>query len=183
VLSEEYKNICHLLADVMDYPDDTLRESAKKCAQKLEVISPGTSGAMQSFARFVQTQNTGKLEEIYTQTFEFNPAATLYVGYHIFGGTPKRSSFMTRLKGAYQFQQFSLDSELPDHLCVLLRFLGTSTDPEFTAPLVQEAILPALKKIEKTLSKNDNCYTAAVSSIRSFLKKAYDLKKEEDGDV
>jgi len=183
MLPEENKQIWQLLSDVLDYPNASLPESARKCAQMLEGFSLDTVRAMQSFVTFVRTQNIAQLEEVYTQTFEFNPATTLYIGYHVFGETPKRSRFMNRLKEAYLSQQFSIGGELPDHLCVLLRFLGTPADLEFMMPLIQDGILPALEKIENNISEKGNCYAEAVNSIRLFLKEAYGLKKVGDGHV
>ncbi len=170
MLSEETKHLCRLFAEVLDYPDHSLLESATECAQRLENSFPGIAEPMQSFVTFAQSQSLGTLEELYTQTFDVSPATTLYVGYHLFGETPKRSAFLVKLQEAYQSHHFSGGTELADHLCVLLRFFSVAQDPEFVIPLLQECVLPVLEKMEKAFPKNKNGYAPAISSLRLFLQ-------------
>ncbi len=169
MLPPETKQLCQLFAEVLDYPGNSLLESAAECANQLENSFPGMAKPMQSFVTFAQNQSPGTLEELYTQTFDTTPATALYVGYHLFGETPKRSALMVRLQEAYQSHNFSSGTELADHLCVLLRFIGVAQDREFVIPLLQECILPVLEKMEAAFPKNKNGYRAAVSSLRLFL--------------
>ena len=92
---------------------------------------------MRSFVNSVKGQSRGALEELYTETFDLTPAMTLYIGYHLFGETPKRSSFLVRLEEAYQAHDFDSGTELADHLCVLLRFFSVAQDAEFVVPLLE----------------------------------------------
>jgi nitrate reductase molybdenum cofactor assembly chaperone len=170
MLPEESKKLCQLFAEVLDYPGSSLLESATECVNRLEHTFPGTVGPIQSFVTFAQSQNPGTLEELYTQTFDVTPATTPYVGYHLFGETPKRSAFMAKLQEAYQAHGFSAGAELADHLCVLLRFFSVAQDPEFVIPLLQECVLPVLEKMEEAFPKNGNGYAPAVSSLRLFLR-------------
>lgn len=170
MLPEETKQLCRLFAEVLDYPGNSLLESATECVRQLDKSFPGTAGPMQSFATFAQSQSQGTLEELYTQTFDTTPATTPYVGYHLFGETPKRNAFMAKLQEAYQSHHFSSGTELADHLCVLLRFFSVAQDPEFVIPLLQECVLPVLEKMEEAFPKNGNGYAPAVSSVRLFLQ-------------
>ncbi len=170
MLPEETKQLCRLFAEVLDYPGNSLLESAMECARQLDNSFPRTAGRMQSFVTFAQSQSSGTLEELYTQTFDVTPATTPYVGYHLFGETPKRSAFMAKLQEAYQAHSFSAGAELPDHLCVLLRFFSVAQDPEFVIPLLQECVLPVLEKMEAAFPKNGSGYAPAVSSLRLFLR-------------
>jgi nitrate reductase delta subunit len=170
MLPEETKQLCRLFADVLDYPGPSLLESATECIKQLEHSIPGVAEPMQSFVIFARGQSQGELEELYTQTFDITPATTLNVGYHLFGETPKRSAFMTKLQEAYQCQSLSAGTELPDHLCVLLRFFSVARDPEFTIPLLQECVLPVLEKLEGAFPGKKNGYRPVVSSLRLFLR-------------
>lgn len=173
MLSEETKQLCQLFATVLDYPGDSLRETTAECLRRLEHFVPSSAAQMRSFVNFTQGQRREALEELYTHTFDVSPATTPYLGYHLFGEGPKRSVLMVKLQEAYQAHQFSSGTELADHLCVLLRFLSIAEDAEFALPLLQECILPALEKIEKAFSGDHNGYSAAVSSLRMFLRQVH----------
>ncbi|MDP2731192.1 MAG: nitrate reductase molybdenum cofactor assembly chaperone [Dehalococcoidales bacterium] len=171
MFAEDTRQLCRLFADVLEYPDGSTLEALTRCISELNGVCPESARPMQSFLKFAQAQDTGRLEELYTRTFDIVPAQTLYVGYHIFGETPKRSTFLVRLQEAYQSHQFSSDGELPDHLCILLRFLSIASEPEFVSPLIQEALLPALEKLEEAFKKDREGYGTIISSLKLFLKR------------
>lgn len=169
MLSQENRLLCQLFANMIDYPGSGLRQAAKNCAIQLENSSPGITEPVQSFADFVNSQSLESLEELYTQTFDVTPVTSLYLGYHLFGETPKRSEFLIKLTEAYETHSFSPGIELADHLGVILRFLSVSEDPEFTLPLLEECILPTLEKTEKELKKNENQYAMVIGPLLKFL--------------
>ncbi len=170
MLPQESKQLCRLFAEVLGYPGDSLSESANECLRQLDDSFPDIADQMRSFVTFTEGQSRGGLEELYSETFDLAPASTLYIGYHLFGETPKRSSFLVRLEEAYQSHGFHSGTELADHLCVLLRFLGVAQDAEFVIPLLEESILPVLDKMSGDLQKSKNGYSPAVSSLRLFLR-------------
>lgn len=170
MLSEENRKICRLFAELLDYPDSSLPLEATMLARQLAHFPPDVTGPVQLFAAFVGSHSVEALEELYTQTFDVSPATTLYVGYHLFGETPKRSVFMVRLQEAYEACGYSSDTELADHLGVILRFLSTAEDAEFVYPLLEECLLPVLSKVEKELKKTDSAYVLAIGPVRAFLK-------------
>lgn len=169
MLSQESRQLCQLFADILDYPDGALRGAAKNCAEQLENTAPGITGPVRSFADFVNSRSLESLEELYTQTFDVTPATSLYLGYHLFGETPKRSEFLIKLTEAYESHSFSSGIELADHLGVILRFLSVAEDPEFALPLLEEGILPTLGKTEKELQKNENQYAMVIGPLLKFL--------------
>jgi nitrate reductase delta subunit len=170
MLSEESKQLCRFFAEVLDYPDSSLPESADKCLGQLDTSFPDIADQMRLFVTFLESQSRGALEELYSETFDLAPDSTLYIGYHLFGETPKRSSFLVRLEEAYQSHGFQSGTELADHMCVMLRFLVIAGDAEFVIPLLEESILPVLDKMASDLQKNNNGYAPAVSSLRLFLR-------------
>ena len=170
MLPEESQQLCQLFAEVMDYPTGSVRESASECLKQLEFSYPDIVDQMRSFVTLVGGQSRGALEELYTETFDLAPTMTLYIGYHLFGETPKRSSFLVRLEEAYQSHGFNSGTELADHLCVMLRFLSVARDAEFVVPLLEESILPVLDKMVGDLQKSKNAYSPTLSSLRLFLR-------------
>ncbi len=170
MMPEESKQLCRLFAEVLGYPGDSLSESANECLRQLNGSFPDIADQMRSFVTFSEGQSRGALEELYSETFDLAPASTLYIGYHLFGETPKRSSFLVKLEDAYQSHGFHSGTELADHLCVLLRFFSVAQDAEFVFPLLEECILPVLDKMVGDLQKSKNGYGPAVSSLRLFLR-------------
>ncbi len=170
MLSPESKQLCRLFAEVLDYPGDSLSERANECLIQLGGSFPDIADQMRLFVAFVNGQSRGALEELYAETFDLASASTLYIGYHHFEETPKRSSFLVRLEEAYQSHGFDSGTELADHLCVLLRFFGVAKDANFVVPLLEESILPVLDKMVGDLQKSKNGYAPAVSSLRLFLR-------------
>ena len=170
MLPEESKQLCRSFAEVLDYPGGSVSESAKECLRQLDGSFPDIADQMRPFVTFLESQRRGALEELYAETFDLTPASTLYIGYHLFGETHKRSSFLVRLEEAYQSHGFQSGTELADHLCVMLRFLAVAQDAEFVIPLLEESILPVLDKMAGELQKGKIGYAPAVSSLRLFLR-------------
>ena len=171
MLSQENKELCQMFADLLDYPEKELPGAARNCAIQLKNSFPNIAKPIQAFAEFVNTQSLETLEELYTQTFDTTPATSLYLGYHLFGETPKRSEFLIRLSDAYQAHALSSGVELADHLGVMLRFLSVSNDAEFTMPLIEECILPTLEKTGKELRKSNSQYALVIEPLLDFLRR------------
>lgn len=85
-------------------------------------------------------------QELYVQTFEFNPACTLELGWHLFGETYERGEFLVKMRGELRRHGVEETSELPDHLTHILRLIGRMEHGE-AALLAGESVLPALEKI------------------------------------
>lgn len=169
MLSREHKKLCELFAGILEYPDGSLAEMSAKCAQLLG-DSFQDAADIQAFAEFVSSRTREEMEESYIQTFDMTTATTFYLGYHLFGESPKRNALMLKLDEAYHSTGIVTGGELPDHLCVALRFLGAADDPEFCQPLIDECILPALGKIEAILKRDKNVYRHVVSALMAFLR-------------
>lgn len=170
MLSQEHKEICQLFAGILDYPTGSLAEMSAICSRRLGASFPSAAADMQAFADFASSQTQDALEESYIQTFDMTSTTTLYLGYHLFGETPKRSAFLLSLEDGYRADGFSSAPELPDHLGVMLRFLGVATDPEFCRPLIDECILPTLGRIEEALKKDKNAYQHVIGALRAFMQ-------------
>ena len=169
MLSQNDRHVCRLFADVLDYPGKDLARISDQCSVELAGAYPAIAGPLRSFADYVRSQSLESMEELYTQTFDITPATSLYMGFHLFGETPKRSEFLVRLTEAYQACSFSTGTELADHLGIMLRFLSVSQEPDFALPLLKECMMPTLAMTEKELKKIDNPYSLVLESLHGFL--------------
>ena len=161
-------------ADLLDYPGPGLADQTRTCADLLALDHPEAAGCLQEFLDCVEGTPLGRLEEIYTATFDVNPACYIFAGYLLFGESFKRGKFLVRLQEKYRERGFSAGNELADHVPVLFRFLST-LDPEevLAQELVEDCLLPVLGKMNASF-KNDtdrpNPYSQVLRAILAVLE-------------
>ncbi|MBI2863757.1 MAG: nitrate reductase molybdenum cofactor assembly chaperone [Chloroflexi bacterium] len=158
-----------LYADLISYPQGISLEAARTAAGHLLTGVPEAAREMEAFLDSAATTGVEGLEEIYTRTFDITPTTNAYAGYHLFGESYKRGLFLVRLQEEYRKHGFSAGSELPDHLGVILRFLGLAADQEFVQPLLGECLLPMAEKMEADFKDADNGYKHLIGSLKCFL--------------
>jgi nitrate reductase delta subunit len=110
------------------------------------------------------------MQELYVQTFEFNPACTLEIGWHLFGENYERGEFLVRMREELRRYGIAESSELPDHLTHLLVLIGRLEHRE-AAELAGQFLLPALAKIQDGLK--NNTYVSLIAAVRSKLEADY----------
>lgn len=159
-----------LLAEIVSYPTPELETSASDCAELLDPSLPEASREMRKFLALVEQMSLGRLEEVYTSTFDINPLCPPYVGYYLFGDTHKRGEFLVKLKKDYGVYDFSAEGELPDHLSVLLGFLAVLEDEHSARALISECMVPALEKMENKTGKDDGAYHSVMRAILLILR-------------
>jgi nitrate reductase assembly molybdenum cofactor insertion protein NarJ len=106
-------------------------------------------------------------QELYVQTFEFNPATTLEIGWHLFGENYERGEFLVRMRGLLRRHGIAESTELPDHLTHLLALISRM-DHDEAAELAGLFLLPALGKIKDALKGNP--YAALIGAIEKKLE-------------
>ncbi len=106
-------------------------------------------------------------QELYVQTFEFNPACTLEIGWHLFGENYERGEFLVRMREQLRRHRIAESTELPDHLTHLLPLIACMDHGE-AAQFVGEFILPALTKIRGAI--HDNAYELVIAGIAEKLE-------------
>lgn len=106
-------------------------------------------------------------QELYVQTFEFNPACTLEIGWHLFGENYERGEFLVKMREELRRHGIAESTELPDHLTHLLPLIARMKH-DGAAQLAGECLLPALAKIRAAL--NHNPYGTVISQIQEKLE-------------
>jgi nitrate reductase delta subunit len=109
-------------------------------------------------------------QELYVQTFEFNPACTMEIGWHLFGENYERGEFLVRMRE--QLRRYGIDesSELPDHLTHLLVLIDRMEHQE-AAELAGQFLLPALAKIQDGLKNNP--FGSLIAAVQAKLEADY----------
>jgi nitrate reductase delta subunit len=134
-------------AELLEYPGTGVCEAARDCEALAARGASEAAALLREFRAFVEAAPLGRVQEIYSGTFDLDAAYHPYVGYHLFGETYKRSVFMLELKQRYRAHGFAVERDLPDHLAVLLRFVAHHRDSELADEILQEALVPALDRM------------------------------------
>ena len=144
------------LARMLDYPggkEGILEECAKagRILEARDIESP-----LEPFARFVEERTLATLQEDYVATFDFNPAAALYLGHHLFGDNRKKGAYMVRLKQEFRRHGFiPSGNDLPDHLPQVLGFLAylaRNAEGGARRSFIAECVLPGVERLGASLS-------------------------------
>lgn len=162
-----------LFAALLEYPSAETTEQARDCLEQLKPTHPETAEALEKFVRRLDQLSLEKMRELYTVTFDMQPVCYPYVGYHLFGESYKRGAFMAQLNEPYHSCGYSAGQELPDHLAVILRFLGldsTNRSGEFCHVLINEGLIPTLEKMLKVFgAESENPYAGLLSALHLLL--------------
>jgi nitrate reductase delta subunit len=174
--------VYHSFADLLEYPTPAIFRQARTCLEQLRQSHPESADAMETVCRGLETLSLEKLEELYTVTFDMQPVCYPYAGYQLFGESYKRGAFMAQLNEAYHGCGYTSGQELPDHLSVILHYLGSSTaalEDDFGQTLLNEGLTPTLEKMLKTFDKQSgNPYFGVLSTLHRVL--VHTSEKEMD---
>ncbi|MCZ7680358.1 MAG: molecular chaperone TorD family protein [Sandaracinaceae bacterium] len=148
------------LADALEYPEDEDHGTRlAAAAMRLAEPAPAVASAVARLAAALDEGGLEHLQELYTQSFDLNPAASLDIGWHLFGESYKRGAFLVGLRQDLREHELAEGSELPDHLPCVLRLLAELEDGEHAELLLRSCVAPALIAILRTLrGREDHPY-------------------------
>ncbi len=158
-----------LLADLLDYPAPGLLQRVHECRA---LAGERAGGALGRFQAFLESTQPGRVEEIYTAAFDLPPRCPLEVGHHLFGADPRRNVFLARLAESFAAAGFDARGELPDHLCVLLRFVAARPEDAVAGDILAECLPAAVAKMVEGLAGTDSGYRAVLEALAIVLGEA-----------
>jgi nitrate reductase delta subunit len=111
---------------LLDYPDHALAEQLDVIRAALPALPRVLAGPLADTAVQLAAGNLSDLQARYVDTFDNRRRHSLYLTYFAHGDTRRRGVALLRFKQTYLRSGFVLDeSELPDHLCVVLEYAAT----------------------------------------------------------
>jgi nitrate reductase delta subunit len=158
------------LADLLSYPAGDAVETARRC-RGLVVARAGRH--LDAFVARAEAAGPQGLEELYSATFDLEPACAPYVGHHLFGDGPQRGPFLARLAGVYRddgFTDRAAGGELPDHLAVVLRYLAATPRGDAREVLLRDGLVPAVDRMLAALENPENPYRAVLAAVREEVR-------------
>lgn len=159
-----------LFAQTLDYPGPNLPAWVEECAAELKAPFPKAAKVFEDFHQSQRNLGMTRLQEVYTATFDLQPECTLNLGYHLFGEDQRRGMFLAKLKELYWEAGIDTGSELPDHLCHLLRYAAARPESEEGRAIVADCLLPAVSKIAQYISQKSNPYQPVLEALLLWLQ-------------
>lgn len=125
--------------------------------------------------RYIEFYNSMKnlsreeLEELYTQTFDINPVSSLEIGWHLFGETYERGTFLVKMRETLRELAVEESSELPDHITHILLAISRMEGEE-QSEFSEIFLAPALNKIIDAFEGKNNPYENLLRIISILIK-------------
>ncbi|PNU21439.1 nitrate reductase molybdenum cofactor assembly chaperone [Geothermobacter hydrogeniphilus] len=165
----KHQEICRQFAGLLAYPDEAQLTTLDSLSATLQPVAAEAAEMLHNFAAFREQQAPSRVEEVYTSCFDLQPSCHPYVGYQLCGESQARILFLMQLKKLYREHGFSDESELPDHLVTMLRFLGSTDDQACRDEIIADGLRPALEKLVAGFDGEEQPYLDLLQALRSFL--------------
>ena len=111
---------------LLGYPDESLLAQLDMIHSASERLPVSIGEPIREFVVHLESTPLTALQETYVETFDTRRRCNLFLTYFAHGDTRKRGMALLRFKQTYLRSGFVLDdSELPDHLCVVLEYAAT----------------------------------------------------------
>ncbi len=111
---------------LLDYPDETLLGQLEMIRSASHALPSALGEPLREVVVHLGSTPLPELQADYVATFDTRRRCNLYLTYFAHGDTRKRGLALLRFKQTYLRSGYLLDdSELPDHLCVVLEYAAT----------------------------------------------------------
>ena len=153
---------------LLGYPDEVLLGRLDLIRRASLELPAGIGRPLRECVAQLETTPLGELEADYVETFDSRRRHNLFLTYFAHGDTRKRGMALLRFKQTYLASGFELtDSELPDHLCVVLEYAAT-IDRERGRQLVLDH-RAGLELLRIALAESGSRWAGAVEAITATL--------------
>jgi nitrate reductase delta subunit len=155
----------YALARLIEYPDERMHDDA--CAMLAAVHASAGAEAVREFVKVASGIPLATLEEEYTAAFDFDPACTLDLGWHLFKETRDRGALLARLREDMRRACVPETHQLPDHLTQVLGLIAR--EPEERAAPLAELVKPAVGSIQRALMTRGSPYAHLLAAVYEEL--------------
>lgn len=168
------------LGTLLSYPTTNYVGELNSLKLNLEnSISPDDFQRLEEFISVVSKEELGRLEEMYTATFDIHGLCCLDVGYVLFGEDYKRGEFLVGINRVQRENNVDLGSELGDYLPNMLKLMGVIEEGEISKELINKILIPAIEQMNSKFShSSDNPFNLVMKIINNKVK---EYKSIENG--
>ena len=143
------------LARLFEYPGD---DYAALCRE----------AGVEAFADEIGTLSTEQIQELFISVFDWNPATSLDLSWHLYGEEYARGDCMVKIRRSLAKYGVEEGTELPDHLTHVLRLAGRMGAEEANA-FAREFAAPAVAKLQAALEQKKTPFAALLRAVRAAL--------------
>lgn len=162
---------------VLQYPDEALLGDLPVLRTALRSVPTGVGAPLAGLLDHLGRTPPDVLATDFVATFDLSRRHALHLTYFTHGDTRKRGLALLRIKQTYRRFGYLLDdSELPDHLAVVLEFAAT-VDAGAGTRLLQEH-RAGLELLGLALAEAGSPYAAATSAVSATLPSLHGSVRE-----
>jgi nitrate reductase delta subunit len=153
---------------LLGYPDEELLGHLDLIEEAAGRLPEHVGEPLRACAAHLRATPLTELEEDYVDTFDTRRRHNLFLTYFAHGDTRKRGMALLRFKQTYLASCFELtDTELPDHLCVVLEYAAT-VDREQGRRLILDH-RAGLELLRISLTEAGSRWAGAVEAVTATL--------------
>jgi nitrate reductase molybdenum cofactor assembly chaperone NarJ/NarW len=153
---------------LLDYPDEQLIDRLDLIRRSVGPLPADLAVPLTATLEQIAAGNLPDLQARYVETFDNRRRHNLYLTYFAHGDTRRRGVALLRFKQTYLRSGFVLDdSELPDHLCVVLEYAAT-VDQHLGRRLLLDH-RAGLELLRIALTEGDSPWRGAVQAVTATL--------------
>ncbi len=153
---------------LLHYPDERQRADLDVVRRAAATLPRRLGAPLLTVVDHLAGGSLGELQERYVATFDHRRRTNLFLTYFAHGDTRKRGIALLRFKQTYLGHGHQLDdSELPDHLCVVLEFAATVDQASGWELLLDHRA--GLELLRLGLAEEDNPWAGAVEAVCATL--------------
>jgi nitrate reductase molybdenum cofactor assembly chaperone NarJ/NarW len=155
-------------AELFSYPSGDVAGIARHCVALLGSRGFAAS-ALRDFADWAGSVDAGEMEEVYSATFDLEPACAPYVGWQLCPDPERRNLFLSGLAEVYSREGFGPREELGDHVAEVLRFLAMARDEQARLTLLREGLAPAAARMASSFDARSNPYRWLLAALAAWV--------------
>jgi nitrate reductase delta subunit len=153
---------------LLDYPDSGMLARLDLIRVASEHLPVAIGDSIRGFADHLERTPLPQLQSEYVETFDNRRRCNLFLTYFAHGDTRKRGLALLRFKQTYLSAGYEPDdSELPDHLCVVLEFAAT-VDQELGRGLILDH-RAGLELLRVSLADISSPWAALIDAVTATL--------------
>ncbi|MEW2359589.1 nitrate reductase molybdenum cofactor assembly chaperone [Spirillospora sp. NPDC029432] len=153
---------------LLGYPDAALLDRRPLLRRAVAALPPPVAGPLGRFLDHLDATPEDELATEYVATFDHRKRGCLYLTYYAYGDTRKRGLALLRFKQVYAAAGLRLDdSELPDHLAVVLEFAATGDPREGRRLLLEHRA--GLELLRLALADSRSPWAAVLEAVSATL--------------
>jgi nitrate reductase molybdenum cofactor assembly chaperone NarJ/NarW len=153
---------------LLDYPEEALLDMLGTIRSATAGLPPDVGASLTEIVAHLERTPLPLLQADYVETFDTRRRCNLFLTYFAHGDTRKRGLALLRFKQTYLRSGYLLDeSELPDHLCVVLEYAGT-VDQRLGRGLMLDH-RAGLELLRLSLHESHSAYAAVLDAVTATL--------------